>query len=184
LSPDKRGMTHEADKQEVTYMKKLDNIELFVEEIRSKDLQLIQKIHKREILLIEEKFKKWEKDSGWDDFVRMVESNSDNCKKETKVEFTPIEIMCKFIENVGDPLVYLKTISISYTEHPFCRMLIECETAGQFLNKLKPLEATFPIIFLYDGKKWVSELFEVLKGFGREEYESGMRSAVDTWIHA
>ena len=160
-------------------MKKLDNIELFVEEIRSKDLQLIQKIHKREILLIEERFKKWEKDSGWDDFVRMVESNSDNCKKETKVEFTPIEIMCKFIENSGDPSVYLKAISISHPGHPFCQMLIECETVGQFLNKLKPLEAKLPILFLDNGKKWLSDMFEVSKGFVGEEYESGTQSALE-----
>jgi hypothetical protein len=177
-------MTNEAEKQGGIYIKKLDNIELFVEEIRSKDLQLIQKIHKREILLIEERFKKWEKGSGWDDFVRMIESDADNGKEATKVEFTPIKMMCKFIENVGDPLVYLKAISISYTEHPFCQMLIKCETVGQFLNKLKPLEAQFPILFLYDGKKWLSELFEVLRGFGKEEYESETQSAVDTWIHA
>ncbi len=159
---------------------KLDNIELFKEEIRRKDLQLIQKIHKRDILLIEERFKKWEKGSGWDNFIRMVEGDADNGKEATKVEFTPIKMMCKFIENGGDPLVYLKAISISYPEHPFCQMLIECETVPQFLNKLKPLEAKVPILFRDNGKKWLSELFEVLKGFVSEEYESETQSAVDT----
>ncbi|MCZ7395958.1 MAG: hypothetical protein ABOK23_10835 [Candidatus Methanoperedens sp.] len=158
---------------------KLDNIELFKEEIRRKDLQLIQKIHKRDMLLIEERFKKWEKGNGWDDFIRMVEGDADNGKETTKVEFTPIKMMCKFIENGGDPLVYLKAISISYPEHPFCQMLIECETVGQFLNKLKQMEAQLPILFQTDGKKWLSELFEVSKGFVREEYESGTQSAVD-----
>jgi hypothetical protein len=69
---------------------------------------------------------------------------------------------------------------MSYPEHPFCQMLIESETVGQFLNKLKPLEAKLPILFLDDGKKWLSELFEVLKGFVREEYEFETQSAVDT----
>ncbi len=40
---------------------KLGNIELIKEEICRKDLELIQKIRKRDILLIEERFKKWEK---------------------------------------------------------------------------------------------------------------------------
>ncbi len=148
---------------------KSDNIELLIEEIKKKDFQIVQKIRKKDILLIEERFKKWEKNGNWDDFVRMVESNVEG----VKVDFTPIEIMCKFIKNCGDPLVYLKTISVSYPEHPFCQMLIECETSLQFLDKLKPLEVKAPIIFRDDGKKWLSELFEVLKWSLREEYESG-----------
>ncbi len=158
---------------------KYDNIELLIEEINRKDFELVQKIRKKDILLIEKRFKKWEKGGGWDDFIKMVESNADNDKEETKADFTPIKIMCKFIENCGDPLVYLKAISVSYPEHPFCQMLIECETVPQFLNKLKPLEAKVPILFRDDGKKWLSELFEVLKGFVREEYESETQSAVD-----
>ncbi|MCZ7356470.1 MAG: hypothetical protein O8C66_03500 [Candidatus Methanoperedens sp.] len=159
---------------------KLDNIELFKEEIYRKDLQLIQKIHRRDILLIEERFKKWENGNGWDNFIRMVEGVADNGKEATNVEFTPIKMMCKFIENGGDPLVYLKAISISYPEHPFCQILIESETVGQFLNRLKPLEAKLPIIFHDNGKKWLSDLFEVSKGFVREEYESETQSAVNT----
>ncbi len=154
---------------------KIDNIELLKEEIRRKDLELIQAIRKRDMLLIEERLKKWEKGSGWDDFVRMVKSNADNCKVATKMDFTPIKMMCKFIENCGDPLVYLKAISVSYPGHPFCQMLIECETVGQFLNKLKPLEAELPILFKDNGKKWLSELFEV--EFVREEY--GTQTAAD-----
>ncbi len=46
------------------------------------------------------------------------------------------------------------------------------------LNKLKPLEAKLPILFQDNGKKWLSDLFEVTKGFVREEYESEM-SALD-----
>jgi hypothetical protein len=59
-------------------------------------------------------------------------------------------------------------------------MLIECGTVSQFLNKLKPLEARVPILFQGKGKKWLSELFEVSKGFVREEYESEIRNSVDT----
>ncbi len=158
---------------------KFDNIELLREDIHRKDLQLIQKIRKRDMLLIEERFKKWEKGSGWDDFVIMAESNADNGKEAAKVDFTPIKMMCKFIENGGDPLIYLKAVSVSYPGHPFCQMLIECETVAQFLNRLKPLEAKLPILFHDNGKKWLSELFEVSKGFVREEYESGTQSAVD-----
>jgi hypothetical protein len=156
---------------------KFDNIELLKEEIHRKDLELIQTIRKRDMLLIEERFKKWETGSGWDDFVRMVKSNADNCKVTAKMDFTPIKMMCKFIENCGDPLVYLKAISVSYPGHPFCQMLIECETVGQFLNKLKPLEAELSILFQDNGKKWLSELFEV--EFVREEYESGTQTAAD-----
>ena len=159
---------------------KFDNIEMLRENIHRKDLQLIQKIRQRDMLLIEERIKKWEKGSGWDDFVRMAESDADNGKEAMKVDFTPIEIMCKFIENSGDPSVYLKAISISHPGHPFCQMLIECETVPQFLNKLKPLEAKLPIIFHDNGKKWLSDLFEVSKGFVREEYESETQSAVNT----
>jgi hypothetical protein len=119
-------------------------------EINRKDCELIQNIRKKDVLLI-----------------------------AAKVEFTPIKMICKFIENCGDPLVYLKAISMSYPEHPFCRMLIECETVGQFLNKLKPLEAKLPILFLDHGKKWLSELFEVSKGFVRVECESGTQNAAD-----
>ncbi len=160
---------------------KLDNIELFIEEINRKDFELIQNIRKKNISFIEKRFKKWKKGDGWDDFVRMVESDADNDKEEAKADFTPIKIMCKFIENCGDPLEYLKAISISYPGHPFCQMLIECETVPQFLNKLKPLEAKVPILFRDNGKKWLSELFEVLKlkRFVREEYESGIQSAAD-----
>jgi hypothetical protein len=158
---------------------KLDNIELFKEEIRRKDLQLIQKIRQRDMALIEERFKKWEKDSDWDDFVKMVESDADNGKEVMKVDFTPIKMMCKFIENSGDPSVYLKAVSVSHPGHPFCQMLIECETVGQFLNKLEPLEAKLPILFHDDSKKWLSELFEVSKGSEREEYESETQSALD-----
>jgi hypothetical protein len=158
---------------------KLDNIELLIEEINRKDFELIQNIRKKDILLIEDRFKKWEKGGGWDDFVRMVESDADNDKEEAKVDFTPIKMMCKFIENCGDPLVYLKAISISYPGHPFCQMLIECETVPQFLNKLKPFEAKVPILFRDNGKKWLSELFEVSKGFVREEYESETQSAAN-----
>jgi hypothetical protein len=158
---------------------KLDNIELFIEEINRKDSELIQKIRKKDISLIEKRFKKCGKGGGWDGFVRMAESDADNNKEAVNVDFAPIKMMCKFIENGGDPLVYLKAISVSYPGHPFCQMLIECETVPQFLNKLKPLEAKVPILFRDDGKKWLSELFEVLKGFVREEYESGTQSAVD-----
>jgi hypothetical protein len=162
-----------------TCIMKFDNIELLRKDIHRKDLQLIQKIRQRDMLLIEEMFKKWEKGSGWDDFVRMVESDADNGKEAVKMDFTPIKIMCKFIENCGDPLIYLKAVSVSYPGHPFCQMLIKCETVGQFLNKLKPLEAALPILFLDDCKKWLSDLFEVSKGFVREEYESGMQSAAN-----
>ncbi len=158
---------------------KFDNIELLREEINRKDLQLIQKIRKRDILLIEERFKKWEKGSGWDDFVGMVESDADNGKEAVKVDFTPIRMMCKFIENSGDPLIYLKAVSVSYPGHPFCQMLIECETVGQFLKMLKPLETKLPILFHDDGKKWLSDLFEVSKGFVREEYESKTQNAAN-----
>jgi hypothetical protein len=158
---------------------KFNNIELLKEEIHRKDMELIQGIRKRYMLLIEERFKKWEKGSGWDDFVSMVKSNADNRKAAAKMDFTPIKMMCKFIENGGDPLVYLKAISVSYPEHPFCQMLIECETVPQFLNKLKPLQAKLPILFQDNGKKWLSELFEVSKGFIREEYEFGAQSATD-----
>jgi hypothetical protein len=154
---------------------KFDNIELLKEEIHRKDLELIQGIRKRDMLLIEERFKKWETCSGWDDFVRMVKSNADNHKAAAKTDLTPIKMMCKFIENCGDPLVYLKAISVSYPGHPFCQMLIECETVGQFLNKLKPLEAELPILFTDNGKKWLSELFEV--EFVREDY--GTQTAAD-----
>ncbi len=162
-----------------THIMKFDNIELLREDIHRKDLQLIQKIRKRDMLLIEERFKKWEKDSGWDDFVRMAESDADSGKEAVNVDFTPIEMMCKFIENSGDPSVYLKAISISHPGHPFCQMLIECETVPQFLNRLKPLEAKFPILFHDNGKKWLSDLFEVSKEFVREEYESGTHRALD-----
>ena len=162
-----------------TYIMKFDNIELLRENIRRKDLQLIQEIRQRDMSLIEERFKKWEKGGGWDDFVRMVESEDDKGKEVVKVDFTPIEIMYKFIENSGDPSVYLKAISISYPGHPFCQMLIECETVGQFLNKLKPMEAKLPILFHDNGKKWLSDLFEVSKGFVGGEYESGTQSALE-----
>ncbi len=151
---------------------KLDNIELFTKEINRKDFELIQKIRKKDILLIEKRFKRWEKGS-WDDFVRMAQRDNG----EAKVDFTPIKIMCRFIENCGDPLIYLKAMSVSYPDHAFCQMLIESETAMEFLNNLKPLEAKIPQLFQDNGKKWLSELFEVSKGFVREEYESGMQSA-------
>ncbi len=150
---------------------KFDNIELLREDIHRKDLQLIQKIRKRDMLLIEERLKKWEKGSSWDDFVRMIESDTDN-GKGVKADFSPIKMMCKFIENGGDPLVYLKAISISHPGHPFCQMLIKCETVTQFLNSLKPLEAKLPILFHDNGKKWLSDLFDVTNGFVRDEYES------------
>jgi hypothetical protein len=159
-------------------MMKFDNIDLLREDIHRKDLQLIQKIRKRDMLLIKEKFKKCDKGSGWDDFLRMVE-NDDNGKEAVKVDFTPIKMMCRFIENRGDPLVYLKAISISHPGHPFCQMLIECETVEEFLNRLKPLEARLLIIFHDNGKKWLSDLFEVSKGFVREEHESERQLALD-----
>jgi hypothetical protein len=155
---------------------KFDNIELLKEEIHRKDLELIQTIRKRDMLLIEERFKKWETGSDWDDFVRIVKSNADN-RTAAKMDFTPIKMMCKFIENCGDPLVYLKAVSVSYPGHPFCQMLIVCETAAQFLNKIKPLESELPILFTDNGKKWLSELFEV--EFVNEEYESGTQTAAD-----
>ncbi|VVB96422.1 Uncharacterised protein [uncultured archaeon] len=158
---------------------KFDNIELLREEIHRKDLQLIQNIRKRDMLLIEERLKKWEKGSAWDGFVRKVESDPDNGKEAAKMDFTPIKMMCKFIENSGDPLVYLKSVSVSYPEHPFCQMLIECETVPQFLTKLKPMGSRFPILFQDNGKKWLSELFEVSKESVREEYESGTQSPAD-----
>jgi hypothetical protein len=141
---------------------KLENIELFKEEIRRKDLQLIQNIYKKDILIVKDRFKKWKNFNGWDNFIRKMESNIDNNKEDTNVEFAPIRIMCKFIENGGDPLVYLKVISISYPEHPFSQMLIECKTVQQFLDKLRPLEARLHKLFLEDGKskKWLSELFD------------------------
>jgi hypothetical protein len=159
---------------------KFDNIEQLIEEINRKDFEMVQNIRKREMLLIEERFKKWEKGISWDDFVRMVESDADNDEEVAEKDFTPIIMMCKFIENGGDPLIYLKAISLSHPGHPFCQMLIECETVRQFLNRLKPLEAKVPILFRHKGKKWLSELFEVSKGFVREEYESEIRNSVDT----
>jgi hypothetical protein len=158
---------------------KYDNIELLIEEINRKDSELIQNIRKREMLLIEDRLKKWEKGSSWDDFVRKMENDADNSKEAAEMDFTPIKIMCKFVENGGDPLVYLKAVSVSYPDHPFCQMLIKCETVPQFLNRLKPLEAKVPILFRHKGKKWLKELFEVSKGFVREEYESGTQSAAD-----
>jgi hypothetical protein len=161
------------------YIMKFDNIELLREDIDRKDLQLIQKIHKNDMSLIEERFKKCEMGSrGWDDFVRMVE-NDDNGKEAKNVDLTPINMMCRFIENSGDPLVYLKAISIAHPGHPFCQMLIKCETIGEFLSSLKPLEAKLPIIFHDNGRKWLSDLFEVSKGFVIEEYESERHSALD-----
>jgi hypothetical protein len=156
---------------------KFDNIEMLKEEIHRKDLELIQTIRKRDMLIIEERFKKWETGSGWDDFVRMVKSNADN-RKAAEMDFTPIKMMCKFIENCGDPLVYLKAISVSYPGHPFSQMLIECETVGQFLDKIEPLEAKLPVLFNDKGKKWLSELFEV--EFVRDEYESGTQTVADS----
>lgn len=153
---------------------KLDNIELFTEEINRKDFELIQNIRKKDILIIEKRFKKRELSSGWDEFVRMAKSED---KEDAKVDFTPIKIMCRFIENCGDPLIYLKAISISHPGHPFCQMLIESETVVEFLNKLTPLESIVPILFQDNGKKWLSELFEISKGFVREEYESGTQGA-------
>ncbi|MBU4076642.1 MAG: hypothetical protein KKI06_08040 [Euryarchaeota archaeon] len=157
---------------------KFDNIELLREDIHRKDLQLIQKIRKRDMLLIEERFKKWENGSGWDDFIRMVESDADNGKEAAEMDFTPIKMMCKFIENSGDPLVYLKAVSVSHPGHPFCQMVIECETVPVFLTRLKPLEANLPLFFQDNGKKWLSELFDVSKGFVREKYESETQSAL------
>jgi hypothetical protein len=163
-----------------TYIMKFDNIELLRENIYRKDLQLIQKIRQRDMAIIEERFKKWEKCGGWDNFVRMAESEADNGKEVVKVNFTPIEIMCTFIENSGDPSVYLKAISISHPGHPFCQMLIECETVGEFLDKLKPLQEQLPILFHDNGKKWLSDLFEISKGFVREEFESETQRAADS----
>ncbi len=166
-------MTHEADKQTwETCIMKLDNIELFTEEINRKDFELIQKIRKKDILLIERRFKIWE-NGGWDDFVRMAQSD-DNC--EAKVDFTPIKILCRFVENCGDPLIYLKAMSVSYPDHAFCQMLIGSETVTEFLTKLKPLEVKVPQLFQDNGKKWLSELFKVSKGFVREEHESEIQS--------
>ncbi len=158
---------------------KFDNIELLRAEIHRKDLKLIQEIRKRDILLIEERFKKREKGSCWDDFVRIMESDGDNGKKAPIMDCTPIKMMCRFIENSGDPLVYLKAVSVSYPEHPFCQLLIECETVPQLLNKLKPMESRIPILFQDNGKKWLSELFEPSEESVREEYESGTQSAAD-----
>jgi hypothetical protein len=137
---------------------KLDNIEFLKEEIIRKDLQIIRNIYKRDVLIVEERIKKCKNCRDWRNFVRIAKD--DNCKNKEKVEFAPINIMCMFIENGGDPLLYLKTISVSYPEHPFSQMLIECENVSQFLGNLRPLEAKFNIIFLDDGKKWLSELFE------------------------
>jgi hypothetical protein len=137
---------------------KLDNIEFLKEEIIRKDLQLIRNIYKREVLVVEQRIKKWKSYSDWDNFIRMAKE--DICKDDESVDFAPINIMCTFIENGGDPLLYLKTISMSYPEHPFSHMLVECENVSQFLNKLRPLEENVQIIFLDDGKKWLSELFE------------------------
>lgn len=137
---------------------KLDNIEFLKEEIIRKDLQLIRNIYKRDVLIAEKRIKKWNNCSNWDNFIRIA--NGDNCNDNERVEFAPMSIMCMFIENNGDPLLYLKTIGISYPEHPFSHMLIECENVSQFINKLRPLETKLNIIFLEDGKKWLSELFE------------------------
>ncbi len=111
----------------------------------------------------------------------MAENDADNDKEGAKADFAPIKMMCKFIENCGDPLVYLKAVSVSCPGHPFCQMLIECKTITQFLNKLKPLEAKVPVFFRDNGTKWLSELFEVLKlkEFVREEYEYRARSSAD-----
>lgn len=138
----------------------MDNIELLKEEINRKDLQLIREIYKRDILIVEDRIKKCKKYSDWNSFVRMAKNDIDNGKEMTRLEFSPMDMMCKFIENCGDPLVYIKATSMSYPEHPFSQMLINCETVSQFLNKLKPLQAKFHIIFLEDSKKWLSELFD------------------------
>ncbi len=155
---------------------KSDNIELLREEIHRKDLQLIQKIRKKDISLIEERFKKWEKGCDWDDFVRTIEIDVGSCE-DAKIDCTPMNIMCRFIENDGDPLVYLKAVSVSYPGHPFCQMLIGCETVSQFLTNLKPMESRISILFQDAGKKWLSELFCVSKGSVEEEF--GIQAAAD-----
>ncbi len=160
---------------------KLDNIELFREEINRKDLELIHKIRQKDISLIEKRFKKWEKRGSWNDFVGIAKTDACSDIRKVKADFTPINIMCKFIENCGDPLVYLKAISVSYPDHPFSLMLIECRTMTEFLNNIKSLEPMVEMLFQDKGKKWLYELFEVSKGFVRKEYESEMQSteAVD-----
>ncbi len=176
--------------------------------------ELKDELHKKDMQIIEEKFKKGEKSSGLDAFVRMLETDtgkelgkealdtikeifktaSSNVKEEVEVEkfedfkdkplppakeqakkdkprrdFTPLKIMCKFIENDGDPSAYLENISIAYPEHPFCQTLIACENIEQFLAKLKPLEQKLPILFGDKGKAWLEELFTVIKEFKNEE---------------
>ncbi len=182
--------------------------------------ELKEEIHKRDMQIIEERFRKGEKGSGWDAFARMMESDTgkelgkealetvkeifktsrsgekdeeeeekfdeyksealpparEHAKEKEKLrkDFTPLKIMCKFIENEGDPSAYLEAMSVSYPEHPFCQMLITCETPEQFTGKLKALEQKLPLLFGEKGKAWLDELFSVIKKFKEEkEHEPG-----------
>jgi hypothetical protein len=90
-------------------------------------------------------------------------------KEKTKKDFTPLKIMCRFIENEGDPSAYLEAMSVSYPEHPFCQMLITCETPVQFLDKLRSLEQKLPILFREKSKTWLEELFAIIKELKKGE---------------
>ncbi len=122
--------------------------------------ELKEEIHKRDMQIIEERFSKGEKGSGWGAFARMMESDMgkelgkealetvreifkisisgekdeeeeekfdeynskalqparEHAKEKEKPrkDFTPFKMMCKFIENDGDPSSYLEAMSVSY----------------------------------------------------------------------
>lgn len=206
--------------QGVDIKEHFDEITELKEEIHKKDMQYMEEIRKKDMQLLEERFKKGEKSSGWDAFIRMLETDtgkelagealdtlkeifktaSSSGKEDVEVEkfedfkdksltpakeqakkeklgrdFTPLKIMCKFVENDGDPSAYLEAMSVSYPEHPFCQTLIACEAADQFLSKLKPLEQKLPVLFGDKGKAWLEELFTTIKEFkkGKIEQEPG-----------
>jgi hypothetical protein len=215
--------------QGVDIKEHFDEITELKEEIHKKDMQYMEEIRKKDMQRLEERFKKGEKSSGWDAFMRMLETDTgkelgrealdtikeifktagSSGKEEAEVEkfedfnskalppskeyankvkprrdFTPLKMMCKFIENDGDPSAYLEAMSVSHPEHPFCQTLITCEAADQFLSKLKSLEQKLPILFGDKGKAWLEELFRIIKEFkkGEVQHEPGTEteSAADS----
>jgi hypothetical protein len=208
------GETYVAQPQGVDLKEHFDKVE-----------ELKEEIHKRDMQIIEERFRKGEKGSGWDAFARMMESDTgkelgkealetvkeifktsrsggkdeaeekfeeykskalppakEPARDKPRKDLTPLKIMCKFIENEGNPSAYLEAMSVSYPEHPFCQMLITCDIPEKFLSKLKSLEQKLPILFGEKGKTWLEELFAVIKGFKEEkDHEPGteIESAAD-----
>lgn len=188
--------------------------------------ELREELHKKDMLVIEERFKK-EKGSGWDAFLRMMESDSgkelgkeametvkeifgtvrsgkregeekdtgsfedykkkslppanEPVKKNAEKDFTPLKLMCSFIEKNGDPSTYLEVMSISYPEHPFCHTFIVCETVDQFLEKLKSLKPKLPLLFGENGRAWLEELFKVIteskKAEAKKEADTALTGA-------